>query len=231
MLRDYLEERLDKAGVSLDEYQELCLRLLNYGVLCRDENQIEQQLYDRYVRVPELVDDYLGMVGIRLFHDRRFAYVRLYPPGARVPGMEDAESNAFSTGLRARLRQDEVALLLVLRQLYDKALREGQLDEGGYVTESLESIGIAMRNQIGRTLPEKLTERKRVFERLRKLRLIQYHQNQNFDSAEAGLRIHPMIVTFVTDEALAALDEALPDDPEEDLDEDLTETAEPGDVS
>ena len=47
MLRDYLQERLDKAGVSLDEYQELCLRLLNYGVLCRDESQIEQQLYDR----------------------------------------------------------------------------------------------------------------------------------------------------------------------------------------
>ena len=227
MLRDHLEERLDKAGVSLDEYRELCLRLLNYGVLGLDENQLERQLYDRYVRVPELVEDYLDMVGIRLFHDRRLAYVRLYPPGARVPGMEDVENSAFSTGLRARLRQDEVALLLVLRQLYDKALREGQLDEGGYVTESLESIGIAMRNQIGRTLPEKLTERKRVFERLRKLRLIQYRQDQNLDSGEVGLRIHPMIVTFVTDEALAALDEALPDD----LEEDLEESGEIGDVS
>ena len=220
MLHDYLEERLGKAGVSLEEYQELCLRLLNYGVLCRDESQIEQQLYDRYVRVPELVEDYLGMVGIRLFHGRRFAYVRLYPPGSRVPGMEDAGNAAFSTGLRARLRQDEVALLLVLRQLYDKALREGQLDDGGHVTESLESIGIAMRNQIGRTLPEKLTERKRVFERLRKLRLIQYRQDQDLDAGEAGLRIHPMIVTFVTDEALAALDEALPDELEMDAEAD-----------
>ncbi len=120
MLRDYLEERLDKAGVSLDEYQELCLRLLSYGVLCRDESQIEQQLYDRYVRVPELVDDYLGMVGIRLFHDRRFAYVRLYPPGARVQGMDDAENRAFSTGLRAPLRTDEVALLLVIAAPYQQ---------------------------------------------------------------------------------------------------------------
>jgi hypothetical protein len=210
MLDDYLQDRLEKVGVTLDEYRELCLRLLNYGVLCRDESQIEQQLYDRFVRVAELVEEYLGVVGIRLFHDRRFAYVRLYPPASRVPGMEDAEESAFSSGLRARLRQDEVALLVVLRLLYDKALREGQLDDNGHVTESLESIGIAMRNQLGRGLPEKLTDRKRVLERLRKLRLIQYRQEQNIESGEAGLKIHPMIVTFVTEDVLSALEEALP---------------------
>ena len=214
MLTDYLTERLEKAGLTLGEYQELCLRLLNYGVLCRDESHVEQQLYDRYVRIPELVDDYLRIVGIQVFHDRRFAYVRLYPPGTQVPGMEDVEQSAFASGLRARLRQDEVALLLVLRQLYDKALREGQLDDGGFVTESIESIGIAIRNQLGRTLPEKLTERKRVFERLRKLRLIQYRQEQDLDMGEAGLKIHPMIVAFVTEDALVALNDALPADPE-----------------
>ena len=214
MLTDYLTERLEKAGLTLGEYQELCLRLLNYGVLCRDESHVEQQLYDRYVRIPELVDDYLRIVGIQVFHDRRFAYVRLYPPGTQVPGMEDAEQSAFASGLRARLRQDEVALLLVLRQLYDKALREGQLDDGGFVTESIESIGIAIRNQLGRSLPEKLTERKRVFERLRKLRLIQYRQEQDLDMGEAGLKIHPMIVAFVTEDALVALNDALPADPE-----------------
>lgn len=209
MLVEYLEERLDKAGVTLEEYQELCLRLLNYGVLCRDESQIEQDLYDRYVRVPDLVDEYLGIVGIRLFHDRRFAYVRLYPPGARVPGMEDAENSAFSTGLRSRLRQEEVALLLVLRLLYDKALREGQLDDGGYATESLEAIGIAMRKDLNRSLPEKSTERRQVFERLRKLRLIQYRKDPDLDSGDMGLKIHPMIVTFVTEGALGVLEESL----------------------
>ncbi|NHN36354.1 DUF4194 domain-containing protein [Pseudomaricurvus alcaniphilus] len=237
MLTDYIEERLDKAGLSLRDYQELCLRLLNYGVLCRDESRVEQQLYDLYVRISELVDEYLGMVGIRVFHDRRFAYVRLYPPGARVPGMEDAEQGAFSSGLRSRLRQDEVALLLVLRQLYDKALREGQLDDNGYVTESIESIGIAIRNQLGRSLPEKVTDRKRVFERLRKLRLIQYRQEQDLDVGDAGLKIHPMIVAFVSEEALAALEDGLPLPPdleeegEGDVDEDIKGDGETGDVS
>lgn len=212
MLTDYLIEDLETLGVTLDQFSELCLRLLNYGVLCRDENQTEQQLYDRYVRIAELIDEYLQIIGVQVLHDARFAYVRLYPPGAQVPGLEDVEDSAFSSGLRARLKQDEVALLLVLRQQYDRALREGQLDDNGFVTESIESLGIAMRNLLGRSLPEKLTERKRVFERLRKLRLIKYGQEDDLSTGEAGLKIHPMIVTFVSDTALAALEKALPEE-------------------
>jgi hypothetical protein len=217
MLTDTLIQHLEKSGISWEEYQELCLRLLNFGVLCRDESQVEQQLYDRYIRVADLVDEYLAVVGIQVFHDRRFAYLRLYPPGAQVPGMDDAPDNAFSSGLRTRLKQDEVALLLVLRQQYDKALREGQVDDAGFVTESIESIGIAMRNLLGRSLPEKLTDRKRVFERLRKLRLIKYRHEDDLVIGEAGLKIHPMIVAFVSEDAIAALDETLPEDaqPEE----------------
>lgn len=220
MLTDYLTEKLEPTGVKLEEFQELCLRLLNYGVLCRDESQVEQQLYDRYMRVAEWVNDYLALVGIQVFHDRRFAYLRLYPPGAQVPGMDESEHQAFASGLRARLRQDEVALLLVLRQQYDQALREGLLDDTGFVTETMESLGIAMRNQLGRSLPEKLTDRKRVFERLRKLRLIQYRQDDDLEHGETGLKIHPMIVAFVNEAALAAMGETLPEK-EDDNDDDL----------
>ncbi|MDH5547045.1 MAG: DUF4194 domain-containing protein [Gammaproteobacteria bacterium] len=201
---------LEGEGLSVDEFRELCLRLLNNGVLCRAENQVEQQLYDRFLRIEDLVKDYLQLMGVQLFHDRRFAYVRLYPPGANVPGMEDSEANAFGGGLRARLRQDEVALLLVLRLQYDKALREGQLDDAGFVTESLESISIAMRNLLNRSLPDKLTERRQVFQRLRQLRLIEFRQEDSIDSAESWIRIHPMIVSFVNDDALDALDQSLP---------------------
>jgi hypothetical protein len=207
MLTEALMEALEATGVTLQEFRELTLRLLNYGVLCRAESQTEQQLYD----IEPLVQEYLDLVGVSLLHDRRFAYLRLYPPGASVPGMEDAAESAFAGGLRARLRQDEVALLLVLRLQYDKALREGQLDEQGYVLESLESLSIAMRNLLGRALPDKIVERKRVFNRLRQLRLIEYRQEEEMESGEAWIRIHPMIVTFVTDEALTVLEEELPE--------------------
>lgn len=214
MLTDCLTEALDREGLSVDEFRELAIRLLNYGVLGRGENQTEQQLYDRYLRIEPLMNEYLSLIGVRVLHDRRFAILRLYPPGAAVPGMEDAEEGAFSGSLRARLRQDEVALLLVLRLQYDKALREGQVDEEGFVAESMESLGIAMKNLLGRSLPDKLGERKRVFQRLRQLRLIDYRQEEDIDAAEAWLKIHPMIVHFVGEEALATLEQALPADPE-----------------
>ncbi len=212
MLTEALMGELKHKAISLEEFRELCLRLLNYGVLCRAESQTEQQLYDRYLRIESLVEEYLHLMGVAVFHEPRFAYIRLYPPGANVPGMEDTEQNSFGGGLRARLKQDEVALLLVLRLQYDKALREGQLDEDGFVSESMESLSIAMKNLLGRSLPDKMTERRKIFHRLQQLRLIKFRQDEDIDTTEAWLRIHPMIVSFVTDDALDAMQEALSDD-------------------
>ncbi len=207
MLSEELRDKLARENIGLDEFQELLIRLLNYGVLSRQESQTEQQLYDRYLRSAEPVQQYLSLLGIRIHHDRRFEYIRLYPPGSNVPGMEGASDNAFSGSLRARLSQNEVALILVLRSQYDKALREGKVDEHGYVAESMESLSIALKNLLGRSLPEKLTERRRLFQRLRQLRLVQYNQDEALESGEGWLRIHPMIVGFVDDEALLALEQ------------------------
>jgi len=203
MISEYLQKKLELENISLSEFRELVVRLLNYGVLCRNESQTEQQLYDRYQRIAPLIQDYLGLMDLRLYHDNRFEYLRLYPPGSTIPGLEGDE--ATNNNLRLRLNQNEVAIALVLRLQYDKALREGQVDDNGYVTDSLEAISIASKNLLGRSLPTKVTERKSLFQRLRKLRLIEYRQEMEFDNSEAWIKIHPMIVTFVTDEALNAL--------------------------
>jgi len=208
MLTDVLSQRLEKENLGLDEFRELTIRLLNYGVLCRSESQTEQQLYDRYLRIADLVQDYLHIMNITVFHDRRFEYLRLYPPGSETPGMEEAETSAFAGSLRNRLSQSEVAMVLVLRLQYDKALREGQVDDKGYVTESMEALSIAMKNILARSLPEKLTERKQLFIHLRRLRLIEFHSEEDLVSGEAWLKIHPMIVSFVNDDAVQALSRA-----------------------
>jgi hypothetical protein len=225
-LHDYLEQRLEASAVTLDELRELLVRLLNYGILSRDENQTERELYDRFLRVEAPVRELLDLFGIGLQLDHRFEYLRLLPPGAQVPGMEGAAEQAFAGSLRARLNQQEVALLLVLRVQYDKALREGKLDERGFVAESFESLGIAMKNLLGRPLPDKVTERRRLFQRLKQLRLIDFRQEEDIDSGESWLRIHPMIVDFVGEEALTALQEGLPDeaatDDEEEEDADVS---------
>ena len=113
-LKEHLEQRLESAAVSFAQLQELLIRLMNYGVLVRDESQTTRELYDRFVRIEELVGEALDLHGIELHHDRRFEYVRLYPPGSRRPGMDHAEEQAFGGSLRARLSQHEVALILVL---------------------------------------------------------------------------------------------------------------------
>jgi hypothetical protein len=204
LLGDFLEQQLEPKGVSLGEFRGLLIRLINYGVLERRESQTERELYDRFVRVEELVGEALWLYGITVHHDRRFECVRLYPPGSRTPGMESAEDEAFNGSLRVRPTQNEVALILVLRAQYDKAVREAKIDENGFATESLEGIALAMKNWLNRSLPEKATERRAIFKRLRQLRLIEYHSDEELETSEAWLRIHPMIVDFVSADAIEA---------------------------
>lgn len=205
MLTEVIEQQLAKENISLNEFRELLIRLLNYTVLCRQENQTEQELYDRYLRLSTIINEYLSIMGVHVYHDARFEYIRLYPPSSQVPGMEEAETSSFSGSLRARLTQQEVALILVLRLQYDKALREAKVDDQGYVTESFEAISIAMKNIIGRSLPDKPTERRHLFNRCKKLRLIEFRHEDDVLKAEAWLKIHPMIVGFVNDDAIHAL--------------------------
>jgi len=209
MMLQSIEKELEKEGLSQREFSELLVRLLDYGVVCRDESQIEQQLYDRYLRLEELVADYLSLLGVRIQHDRRFQFVRLYPPGAQVPGMVDDETQQHSAqAFRTRLNQNEVALILVLRAQYDKALREGMVDEQGCIMVSLEALSIAMKNLLKRTLPENLTERKALFRRLKQLRLVQISNEDNLTDGDMWLRIRPMIMSYVSDQVLSELMEA-----------------------
>lgn len=202
---DTIEVELDKKGLKTQEFSELLVRLLDYGVICRDESQIEQQLYDRYVRLEDLVADYLSLLEIRIQHDKRFQFVRLYPPGAQVPGLVDEESYQGGQAFRSRLNQNEVALILVLRAQYDKALREGMVDEQGCVMVSLEAISIAMKNLLKRSLPEHLTERKQLFRRLKQLRLIQINNDESLTDNDTWLRVRPMIMSYVSDQVLSEL--------------------------
>lgn len=205
MLKEWLHEQLKSKQLSADELTELLIRLLDYGVLCRDESAVEQKLYDRFVQCEALVEDYLSVLALRLDHNRRFGFVRIFPPGAQVPGLQDDDQQAFNGGMRARLSQMEVALVLVLRVEYAKQLREGRVDENGCVLVSIESLGIAFNNLLKRPLPENLTERKTLLRRMRQLRLVHYQQEDDLDSAETWLRIRPAITSFVTDEALNSL--------------------------
>jgi hypothetical protein len=219
----FIEQKLEKHGLDRRELSELLIRLLDYGVICRDESQVEQQLYDRYLRLEEIVSDYLELIGVRVQHDKRFQFIRLYPPGAQIPGVQDEPNAIQSPGLRMRLNQNEVALILVLRAQYDKALREGQVDEQGCVMVSLESLSIAIKNLLKRTLPENMTERKQLFRRLKQLRLIQIANEDRLDDGDMWMRIRPMIMSYVSEQVLTDLIENEQNSVADSVDESSTE--------
>nr|WP_255774525.1 DUF4194 domain-containing protein [Microbulbifer zhoushanensis] len=199
-----MEEALAQSRVTRAEFSELLVRLLDYGVICRDESQVETQLYDRFLRCEQLLREWLAPLGLRLQHDSRFQFIRVYPPGAEVPGMPDQEEPHHG-GFRARLTQQEVAAILVLRVEYDKALREGQVDEHGCVALSLEALELGLRNLLKMSLPDKLAERRSLLRRLRQLRLVQLAGEESESVAEVWLRVRPTIAHFVTEAALQQL--------------------------
>ena len=173
-------------------------------------------------RCKELVEEFLSVMGIQLLIESRFEYARVYPPSSEIPGIKEAEENAWSGSLRQRLGQNEVALVLIVRSQYEKALREGKIDEQGYALDSIESISIAMKNLLGRALPDKITERKKLFLRLRQLRLIEYRSDEAFENGEGWIKIHPMIVTFVSNNVIEALAPKVAESAEQEAEQNAT---------
>ncbi|WNZ54829.1 DUF4194 domain-containing protein [Microbulbifer sp. MKSA007] len=204
MIEQALEEALAQCRLNRSEFSELLVRLLDYGVICRDESVIETTLYDRFQRCEQLVREWLAPLGLRLQHDSRFQFIRVYPPGAEVPGLPDQEEPHHG-GFRARLSQQEVAAILALRVEYDKALREGQVDESGCAALSMEALELGMRNLLKMSLPDKHAERKNLLKKLRQLRLVQFSSEEVETSAEVWLRVRPTIAHFVSESVLHQL--------------------------
>jgi hypothetical protein len=216
MIDDWLKPQLDKLHISLDDFSALLIRLLDYGVISRLESQIEAQFYDRYLVCADWVESYLSLLNMRLLHDRHFQYVRVFPPGAEVPGLPDDDNSSLNQGLRYKPNQQEVALILVLRVEYEKALREGALDDDGAVLVSFETIAFSLKNLLKRALPEQAQERRALFKRLRQWRLVRFNADDELNLEEAWLSIQPSITSFVTDEVLRALNDDATDQSEDD---------------
>lgn len=207
-MRDTLEQALAEKDLGLNQFQILIQRLLDYGIICRDESQVEAELYDLFVRVESLVDDYLAFAGIRYFHEPRFEYVRLVPPGSQLPGVDDeTEDSPFNQGLRATLPPALVAVVMVLAVEYEKALREARVDERGMANLSLEALSLSMKNLLGRSLPDALQERKALFRQMRQLRLVRMSTEADLLQGDSWLQIRPMILTLVSPDVLAQIDD------------------------
>lgn len=182
------------------QFKQVLQRLLNYGVVYRDESIVEAEIYDVFVRCEEQVIEYLSLLDVNVVHDRSTRFVRLLPPGGKAPGVEVIGEGQRST-LKDSLSNDEVSALLVLRLQYETGLRAGDVNERGDVTQTLEGFSLALRSALDITLPSGVAERKNLFRRLRRMRVISVNLDE-LDSMNCWFVIRPTITAFVTDAVL-----------------------------
>lgn len=229
-LSELLEQKLDALGLTNQAFSELLIRLLDYGVISRNESQIEATLYDRYLQCADLIEEYLQPLNLVLMHDAQFRFIRVFPPSTSIPGLADNDNQTdspFQNGFRTKPSPSAIAVILILRVEYEKALREGKVDELGQVLLPLEELLITMKNLLKQSLPESQTERQAIFRQCRQLRLIKYSSESdlNIDNGQdSWIRIEPSITSFITQ---VVLDQLYPPSPSQEFNAEQTNSDQP----
>ena len=177
---------------------------------------VEQVLYasDRNTRLAyHLVEDHLddfiaalAPLGIRIERNAHFRYVVALP--------------AHGEGVPVTLA--ETLLLLVLRQRYDEAMRQGMIEDDGVVTVELPELQEAYQALAGRPMPEAgaLRDLARTLRRWGVCRLV---DSDHDDPQPFHLLVRPAIVEIVGEQWLQRLDQHNRDDAGDDTDADTTE--------
>ncbi len=195
---------LKTRGVRIESFRQIVGRLLGLSILHREDSATERQLYDDAVRIEGLLNDYFEVAGFRLLHERHQTYFRLYPPGARVPGLPDEDDAIVTEAVRARPSADFVACCLVLRLLYNEGLRQGSINERNEALVTVEHLTATLTAHMRRSLPAK-TAREKLFADLKRVRLIDYRADPQIDDADALIAIRGTVLQFVADSAVDAL--------------------------
>lgn len=201
-----VRERLSLANMKHERFREIIARLLAYGVIVRDEDRIEQLLYDDARRVEAMLEEYFDVAGLLLHHDVTNQFYRLYAPGAVVDGLREDIYEPVPS-LRARVSPDFVAAALALRFIYQNKLTNGDIQPQGEALIGFEELAITLQTQLKRPLPASASEKKSLLAELRRHRLLSYASSFSIEDEDALLAIRPTILGVVSNDALtAALD-------------------------
>ncbi|MES2355086.1 MAG: DUF4194 domain-containing protein [Pseudomonadota bacterium] len=204
MLTNLLLEQLEAQGLKLERFQEITIRLFAWGIIIRDEDGVEQRLYDDARRMEDVLREYFSLAGFRLIHDLKNEFFRLYAPGAQIPGTADDNVDPIPS-LRARLSADFVAAALALRFLYQQGLADGggRLTDVGEVLIRFDELAATLQTQIKRPLPDTPTERKSLLQELKRHRLIRLGSTFSMTDEDALIAIRSTILGVISEDALA----------------------------
>jgi hypothetical protein len=218
MLTNVLAEHLEEKNISLARFQEITCRLYASNILVRREDATEARLYDDARRIEAALTEYLSLAGLRLVHDSKNEFLRLYPPGAAIPGYAD-DGNEPVVALRAKFTPDFVAAALALRFMFQQGFAEGggRLSSEGEVLVRFEELAMTLQTQLKRPLPETVTERTRLLADLKRQRLVHVSPSFSMADEDALIAIRPVILGIISEDMLQAALEAgeSPAQPEE----------------
>src|SRR6202795_3448568 len=152
-LHEALEAQLRLHNLPPELFRDIVGRLFAAGIVVREEDGVEQRLYDDARRIEACLSEYFLLGGFRLEHNLKGEFFRLYAPGADVPGLADDGLEPVPA-LRARLSPDFVAAALALRFQYQQGLAEGgnRLTDAGEVLIRLEELSATLQTQLKRAL-------------------------------------------------------------------------------
>ena len=185
---------------------------------------VEQVLYaaDRNTRLAyHLVEDHfddfvaaLAPLGLRLERNAHHRYIVALP--------------AHGEGVPVSLA--ETLLLLVLRQRYDEAMRQGMVEDEGVVTVELPDLQEAYQALVGRAMPDvgSLRELARTLRRWGVGRLV---ESEGDDPQPFHLQVRPAIVDIVGEQWLQRLDQHNRDEAPDEGDDAATVTMEGDDAA
>lgn len=202
-LSSYLNEQLALANISHDRFREIINRLMAYGVVVREEDRVEQLLYDDARRVENLLAEYFDIAGFRLHHDSDNEFFRLYVAGAVVDGLPE-DTLEPTPSLRARVSPDFVAMVLALRFLYQNKLNTGDIQPSGEALVSFEEVAATLQTQLKRQLPTGMGDKLALLAEVKRHRLLSYSAEFSITDEDALLVIRPTILGIVSNEALSA---------------------------
>lgn len=206
-LLSHINEQLALANIKLDRFREIINRLMAYGAIVREEDRVEQLLYDDARRVEGLLEDYFDIAGFRLHHDSTNQFYRLYVAGAVVDGLPE-DILEPTPSLRARVSPDFVAMALALRFLYQNKLNAGDIQPQGEALVSFEEIAATMQTQLKRPLPNGMGDKMALLAELKRHRLLSYTAEFSISDEDALLAIRPTILGIVSNDALSTALEA-----------------------
>lgn len=199
---DHLEQEIENRNLGMDEFRAVLLRLLDKQVVYRNESQVEAELYDLFVRTQDVVEAYLGVLGITVFWNPQLNFIIAYPPGSDIPGVQSGHPG--QAALQRRVHADEAGLLITLRLLYEEKIREGEIDEQGCVFVPLETVFTRYSSITKKEMPAAEAERRSLFQTLKQLRLVAY---SDLTGPDQWIGIREIIMHFTLNGVVDALAE------------------------